>query len=245
MIRADFQSRIWDWCVEVFGEDIALNKRIRNFRFFEEAAELVQSLGMTQEEAHKLVDYVYGRPVGVPHQEMGGTVVTLYALANANGIKVGDAGWDEFNRCCQPEVIEKIRAKQKNKPNPEDVLPAVVGEANTSAVDYDALVKSAWAIFRYAAGTGGCIAFKQGAEWQADQEALRRKVGAPGAEPAFHLNKNGDVAVADDYCYETDMSKCPKGAKVILLGAGGVATLGNYDGDEFWVGWAALPKVKK
>ena len=38
-------------------------------RFLEEALELVQACGATASEAHQLVDYVYGRPVGEPAQE--------------------------------------------------------------------------------------------------------------------------------------------------------------------------------
>lgn len=39
------------------------------------------------------------------------------------------------------------------------------------------------------------------------------------------------------------MNTCPLAVKVQLLGAGGVATYGNWDGyNSFWKGWAPLPK---
>lgn len=39
------------------------------------------------------------------------------------------------------------------------------------------------------------------------------------------------------------MYSCPIAKKVILLGAGGVATVAQWDGkDKFWTGWHPLPK---
>lgn len=61
----------------------------------------------------------------------------------------------------------------------------------------------------------------------------------------FHINANGSVAVADDYYTCTDMTKCPRGVKVYLIGRGGVGHLAIYDGDPFWIEWAALPKRRK
>lgn len=59
----------------------------------------------------------------------------------------------------------------------------------------------------------------------------------------FKLNKSRDVAVAQDYYWNDNMQECPRGVKVQLLGTGGVATYGQYDGkSEFWVAWAPLPK---
>lgn len=61
-------------------------------------------------------------------------------------------------------------------------------------------------------------------------------------ETAYHLNSNKSVAVADDYYWNEDMRTCPRGAKVLLLGEGGVASIGLYFGDRFWLSWAPLPK---
>lgn len=61
-------------------------------------------------------------------------------------------------------------------------------------------------------------------------------------ETAYHLNSNKSVAVADDYYWNENMKDCPRGTKVQLLGAGGVAAYGLYFGDAFWESWAPLPK---
>lgn len=50
------------------------------------------------------------------------------------------------------------------------------------------------------------------------------------------------TAVVDRSRHWHPMTTCPRGVKVLLLGDGGVATLGTYDGKStFWQGWAPLP----
>lgn len=97
-----------------FGEEISQDRVERNHRFIEEALELVQACGMPKEEAHQLVEYVYGRPVGEPHQEVGGVMITLAALCLARCLDMHVAGEDELARIWQK--IDKIRAKQATKP---------------------------------------------------------------------------------------------------------------------------------
>lgn len=109
-----FQERVWRWLEACFGSTISSDKPERNHRFLEEALELVQATGCTASEAHQLVDYVFGRPVGEPHQELGGVMVTLSALAQAHGLDVEIAAEDELARVWGK--IEQIRAKQAAKP---------------------------------------------------------------------------------------------------------------------------------
>lgn len=109
-----FQSRVDPWLIECFGETIARDKMERNHRFLEEALELVQSTECTQSEAHQLVDYVFGRPIGEPKQEVGGVMVTLAALCLANELDMHEAGETELTRIWG--FVEKIRAKQAAKP---------------------------------------------------------------------------------------------------------------------------------
>jgi hypothetical protein len=109
-----FQRRVVDWMMETFSMEVCRNTTERNHRFLEESLELVQSMGCTQAEAHMLVDYVFGRPVGDPEQEVGGAMVTLAALCAAADISMTELGNRELARCWQN--IEKIRAKQAGKP---------------------------------------------------------------------------------------------------------------------------------
>ena len=111
-----FQNRVHGWMLECFGAEIAGDKLERNDRFIEEALELVQSTDYPRERALALVDYVYGRPIGEPSQEVGGVRVTLAALCIAHGIDGEAAAETELTRILAPEIIAKIRAKQAAKP---------------------------------------------------------------------------------------------------------------------------------
>lgn len=117
-----FQQRVQDWLMACFTEEICRDRVQRNHRFLEEALELVQSLGCTASEAHQLVDYVFGRPVGEPTQELGGAIITLHALASANNMDVAAAGETELVRVWT--MIDRIRAKQDAKPKHSPLPPS-------------------------------------------------------------------------------------------------------------------------
>ncbi|WP_228759033.1 MULTISPECIES: hypothetical protein [Pseudomonas] len=114
--RASFQSRVAPWLVECFGDAIAQDTQERNQRFLEEALELVQACSLTSDEAHQLVDYVFGRDVGEQSQEVGGVMVTLAALCYANSLAMHQSGEVELDRISSPDVMARIREKQKTKP---------------------------------------------------------------------------------------------------------------------------------
>lgn len=124
-----FQSRVAPWMQACFGEAISRDGIERNHRFLEEALELVQACGCTADEAHQLVDYVYGRPVGDPSQEVGGVMVTLAAHCLAHGVDMHEAGETELGRIWTK--VEQIRAKQAAKPK-HSPLPMAVQELQSS-----------------------------------------------------------------------------------------------------------------
>jgi hypothetical protein len=109
-----YQDRVHKWMLACFTKEIAENGIERNHRFIEEALELVQACGCTQSEAHQLVDYVYGRPIGERYQEVGGVLVTLAALCSANGIDMQASGEIELTRIFGK--VEQIRVKRAAKP---------------------------------------------------------------------------------------------------------------------------------
>lgn len=115
VINAEFQEVVWSWCRKVFDSHPWHTLPERSRRFLEEALELVQAAGLTAEAAHKLVDYVYGRPLGDTRQEVGGVVVTLAALATAASVDMAGAALSELSRIHEPHVIAKVRAKQELK----------------------------------------------------------------------------------------------------------------------------------
>lgn len=129
--QASFQDRINPWMQATFGPEISADALERNHRFFEEATELVQACGMTASEAHQLVDYTFGRPVGEKYQEVGGVMVTLAALCLAQGLNMHAEGEKELARVWT--MVEKIRAKQAAKPK-HSPLPEKVEQAEGEPV---------------------------------------------------------------------------------------------------------------
>lgn len=63
-------------------------------------------------------------------------------------------------------------------------------------------------------------------------------------DSTYKLNKDRTVAVSNFEFWQDDMNTCPRSVKVQLLGQGGVAHYGTYNGDKFWVAWAPLPRRK-
>lgn len=122
---AAFQARVQPWLLACFGEEIAGDRKERNHRFLEESLELVQACGCSESEAHQLVKYVFGRPVGHPPQEAGGVMVTLAALCLANAMDMHLAAEIELARINEPDTVLKIRAKQAAKPKHSPLPQAV------------------------------------------------------------------------------------------------------------------------
>lgn len=129
---ADLQLQVADWMQKCFGEAIAGDAMERNHRFLEESLELAQANGATQEEAHALVRYVFARPAGDKTQEAGQALITLTALCCAAGINLQQAAHIEIARISAPEVMERIREKQKSKPAMSP-LPGVYPERTAMA----------------------------------------------------------------------------------------------------------------
>jgi hypothetical protein len=121
-----FQSRVQPWMMACFGEEISRDRVERNHRFIEEALELVQANDTSRSEAHQLVDYVFDRPAGELHQEIGGVMVTLAALCLASNEDMHAAGEAELARVWTK--VEVIRAKQAAKPKHSPLPQALAGE---------------------------------------------------------------------------------------------------------------------
>jgi hypothetical protein len=98
----------------VWGDELAFNRHERGTRLGEEALETMQTLGITVDETHRLVDYVYGRPVGRPDQELAGTVRCLLALAQALGLDLETLLAAEVERLTHADH-DKLRKKNEEK----------------------------------------------------------------------------------------------------------------------------------
>lgn len=120
-----YQEKITNWLLLCLGAEIASDKTERCFRFTEESLELVQSLGIAKDQVLQLVDYVFDRHLGEPHQEVGGVMVTLAALCHASGLNLETASEDEYNRICLES--DKIRVKHFSKP--KNILSPIPGNS--------------------------------------------------------------------------------------------------------------------
>ena len=121
MSTARYQENVEEWLAACFPPSVTKDRQERTHRFLEEALELAQANGCTQEHALALVNYVYSRPMGKPELEVGGVMVTLASLCSATKIDMDEAGNAELRR--NWDRIEVIRSKQAAKP-PGSPLPS-------------------------------------------------------------------------------------------------------------------------
>lgn len=110
-----FQDNVGDWLHRCFDTTLYTNMQERGDRLLEEVLELLQANGYDKSRVATLVDYVYGREVGVPFQEAGGVAVTFAAYCQVAGIDMEAAAESELIRINKPEVLEKIQKKQEAK----------------------------------------------------------------------------------------------------------------------------------
>ena len=112
---ASNQDRVASWIQATLGEKSATNGPERVLRLVEEALELAQAVGVEPAALHRLVDYVYERPVGEPEGEIAGCMVTLLGAASALDVVAQTAFENELKRIWQPEVMERVRRRQAEK----------------------------------------------------------------------------------------------------------------------------------
>lgn len=108
-----YQWREREWVVAAFGEQVSDDPGERCMRLLEETVELMQAMGLREEDAARMVKHVYSRPVGDVRQEIGGVVCCLSALASQQNIDWMEAAEDELASTWLK--IEKIRAKQQTE----------------------------------------------------------------------------------------------------------------------------------
>ena len=100
--RDERQKILREWAEKAFGAGQAASCAQRAVRLLEEAIELYQAAGCEPEMAHKLVDFVFSRPVGKVDQELGAVGVTALLFAEAAGLSA-----DEVERTEMVRVLSK------------------------------------------------------------------------------------------------------------------------------------------
>lgn len=110
----EFQDRVAAAHVPLFHDD-PTDLPERRDRFYEEATEAVQALGMTEDEAHQLVAYTFGRPLGEVRKEIGAAALTLASLCVVGGWDMMECAEADLAALCTPEKIAKVRAKRASR----------------------------------------------------------------------------------------------------------------------------------
>lgn len=109
-----FQDRVAKAHVALFHDD-PTDVPERVARFYEEATEAVQSLGMSEADAHALVSYTFSRPVGAPEKEIGAAALTLASLCVEAGYDMMACAEADLAALVTPEKIAKVRAKRATR----------------------------------------------------------------------------------------------------------------------------------
>lgn len=106
--------RIAFWTVTRLGEACLTDRHERAVRLVEEAIELCQAEGVTQEFVQRVLDRAYSRPVGDVEQEGGGVGLTFLAWAFAAKLDPMKITQCELERI-EAKPLDFYRRKQEEK----------------------------------------------------------------------------------------------------------------------------------
>ncbi len=119
------EVRAANWVVSRVGED-HMQPRERAMRLLEEAIELAQAEGVTENQVRLQVGHVYNRPPGDPIQEAGGIAVCLLAWCVSRGKRFIDVAMAELERI-EAKSAEAIRGSLARKAD-SDLVTCVTEE---------------------------------------------------------------------------------------------------------------------
>lgn len=100
--RDNRQTVCVNWGLRAFGAEHCHSVEQRAVRFLEEAIELYQAAGGKLDMAHRLLGFVFERPVGTIENELGGVGVTTLMLAAAAGRSADE---------CERLEVERVLSK--------------------------------------------------------------------------------------------------------------------------------------
>ncbi|MBF0305166.1 MAG: hypothetical protein HQL41_05910 [Alphaproteobacteria bacterium] len=195
-LRAEFQDFVHAWMIACFSPETSYDKVEHNHHFLKGALKLVQANGYSRDDAHILVDYVFGQPVGDLDREIGGVMMKLAGLCHAAGTNMHRAGEDELARVWTE--IDDIRRKHAAKPHgsplpgptPFDVDPA----AAQAMIDQSTLPESASDLVSYSEGQCGAVMF----HWLDEDSTIQdTRMIALGNGYSLRVVEFGDDPVVD------------------------------------------------
>ena len=86
------------WAIRAFGIATVSNPKERALRVLEEAIELAQSEGILKHMVDHCADVVYGRPIGLANQEIGGVLVTTAVYCSCHNLDMEEVFIQELDR---------------------------------------------------------------------------------------------------------------------------------------------------
>lgn len=119
-IIADLQNRVKFWIITRIGAD-HMHSRERAMRLLEEAVELAQSEGITENQVYRQVAHVFDRPSGEPSQEAAGVAVCLLGWCASTGVDLEILADREVQRI-EEKPIEQIRGSLARKADADLVV---------------------------------------------------------------------------------------------------------------------------
>jgi len=105
--------RIGAWASDCLGDQQVASKKERAYRFFEEALELAQAAGLSQEEAAEMLKVTYGRSPGFIEEEVADVRIALSVLCVPYDIDPEIVTERKLAECMANSDI--IRERQKRK----------------------------------------------------------------------------------------------------------------------------------
>lgn len=77
-------------------------------------------------------------------------------------------------------------------------------------------------------------------------DSIWRPVAAPApaaaAPDGYRVNADHTAAVSTDTTWRSDMDRCPRGVRVLLLARDGCAVIGEYRGEAGFAAWHPMPR---
>lgn len=124
-----WQRMVKRWSLLVFRERYTdITPKIRVLRVLEEAAELAQAEGVSEEEFDHIKRQVFSKPPGEYHAELGAVLICLAGYASTINADLEWEFWNEFERIMDPGIMEKVRKRNLEGDKIGFVKKPLVGE---------------------------------------------------------------------------------------------------------------------
>ena len=114
IITDEYQSLVLRTATAIWGK-AAMDPRECALRLLEEAIELVQACALDYDDLVRVGLHVFSRPVGEVDKEIGGTILTLAALAEVHSVDMTTRAVAELSRLLGGDPTA-MRARHMAKP---------------------------------------------------------------------------------------------------------------------------------